>query len=52
MASTSSQRPVTPKSGEKIDSFWDKFGTIGRNKKITEGRYKNESNLKSFIKLK
>ena len=32
-----SPRPVTPKSGDKEESFWDKFGTLGRKKKIKEG---------------
>ena len=35
----SSPRPVTPKKDEKDESFWDKFGTIGRKKKIKEGEY-------------
>lgn len=32
-----SPRPVTPKAGEKEESFWDKFGTLGRKKRIKEG---------------
>lgn len=37
-----SPRPVTPKRGDegKEESFWDKFGTLGRKKKIKEGEGK------------
>lgn len=30
---------VTPKKDDKEESFWDKIGTLGRKKKIKEGRF-------------
>lgn len=38
-----SPRPInhpTPKSADKDESFWDKFGTLGRKKRIKEGKTK------------
>lgn len=33
-----SPRPNTPKKDEANESFWDKIGTLGRKKKIKEGK--------------
>lgn len=30
---------VTPKKDDKEESFWDKIGTLGRKKKIKEGKF-------------
>lgn len=34
----SPRTPVLPKKEDKEESFWDKFGTIGRKKRIKEGK--------------
>lgn len=33
-----SPRPNTPRKDEANESFWDKIGTLGRKKKIKEGK--------------
>ena len=35
----SPRTPVLPKKEDKEESFWDKIGTIGRKKRIKEGKY-------------
>jgi parvin len=37
MTSNRPKSPRTPTSG-KDDSFWDKIGTLGRKKRIKEGK--------------
>lgn len=34
-----SPRPNTPRKDEVNESFWDKIGTLGRKKKIKEGKF-------------
>lgn len=34
----SPRTPVLPKKDDKEESFWDKIGTIGRKKRIKEGK--------------
>jgi len=43
-----SPRPMTPKSGDKEESFWDKFGTLGRKKKIKEVQIVEEEGKKAI----
>lgn len=33
--------PSGPKKDDKEESFWDKIGTLGRKKKIKEGKIRN-----------
>lgn len=35
----SPRTPVLPKKEDKEESFWDKIGTIGRKKRIKEGKH-------------
>lgn len=38
--------PISAKKEDKEESFWDKIGTLGRKKRIKEGKF---SNCTSFI---
>lgn len=40
MASPRPKSPKTPISKNDGESFWDKLGTIGRKKRIKEGKLK------------
>lgn len=39
MASPRPKSPKTPVSGKTDESFWDKLGTLGRKKRIKEGKH-------------
>lgn len=42
--------PTPGKNADKDESFWDKFGTLGRKKRIKEGETKKIVKLSVFHK--
>lgn len=46
----SPRNPVSGKNADKDESFWDKFGTLGRKKRIKEGEIKKIVKLCIFNK--
>lgn len=44
----SPRNPNSGKNGDKDESFWDKFGTLGRKKRIKEGELKKIAKFSVF----
>lgn len=41
--------PISAKKDEKEESFWDKIGTLGRKKRIKEGKMFKQFSVLLFL---